>query len=189
MRKVIVSEFVSLDGVMEGPGRDDPFELAGWTMPYGNQEIGKLKFDELFASDALLLGRVTYQGFAAAWPSMKDEAGFADRMNSLPKYVVSTTLKKVEWNNSRLIKGNIAEQVSKLKQQPGQDILIGGSGKLVHTLIQHDLIDEYRLLVYPVVLGSGKRLFKDGSNATLKLVETKTFSSGVVLLRYQPNRK
>ncbi len=186
MRKVIVSEFVSLDGVMEDPGGAEKFNHGGWTMPYGNQEIGKFKFDELFASGALLLGRVTYQGFAAAWPSMKDEAGFADRMNSLPKYVVSTTLKKVEWNNSWLIKENVAEKVSKLKQQPGQDILIAGSGELVHTLMQHDLIDEYRLLVYPVVLGSGKRLFKDGSNATLKLVETKTFSSGVVALSYQP---
>jgi dihydrofolate reductase len=189
MRKIIVSEFVSLDGVMEGPGPVDEFKLAGWTMPYWNEEIGKSKFDELFASDTLLLGRVTYQGFAAAWPSRTDEAGFADRMNSLPKFVVSTTLQKVEWNNSRLIKENVAEEISKLKQQPGHDILIAGSGALVHTLMQHDLIDEYRLLVYPVVLGSGKRLFKDGSNTTLRLVETKTLSSGVVLLCYQPDRK
>jgi dihydrofolate reductase len=180
---------VSLDGVMEGPGPIDEFKLAGWTMPYGNEKIGKFKLDELFASDALLLGRVTYQGFAAAWPSRTDEAGFADRMNSLPKFVVSTTLEKVEWNNSRLIKGNVAEEVSRLKQQPGQDILVAGSATLVQTLMQHDLVDEYRLLVYPVVLGSGKRLFRDGSNATLKLVGTKTFSSGVVLLRYQPDRK
>ena len=186
MRKVIVSEFVTLDGVMEDPGGAEKFERGGWTMPYWNEEIGKVKFDELFASDALLLGRVTYQGFAAAWPSMTDEAGFADRMNSLPKFVVSTTLEKVEWNNSRLIKGNVAEEVSKLKQQPGQDILIAGSGELVHTLMQHDLIDEYRLLVYPVVLGSGKRLFKDGSKTTLRLIETKTFRSGVVLLSYRP---
>jgi dihydrofolate reductase len=180
MGKVVVTMFVSLDGVMEEPA---------WTMPYWNDEIAKFKLDELFATDAHLLGRVTYQGFAAAWPSRTDEAGFADRMNSLPKFVVSTTLEKVEWNNSRLIKENVAEEVSKLKQQPGQDILIAGSGTLVHTLMQHDLIDEYRLLVYPVVLGSGKRLFRDGSKATLKLVETKTFSSGVVLLRYQPAGK
>ncbi len=188
MRKVIVSEFVTLDGVMEDPGGAEKFEHGGWTMPYWNEEIGKFKFDELFASDALLLGRVTYQGFAAAWPSRTDEAGFADRMNSLPKFVVSTTLGKVEWNNSRLIKGNVAEEVSKLKQQPGQDILIAGSGELVHTLMQHDLIDEYRLLVYPVVLGSGKRLFQDGSKTTLRLVETKRFDSGVVLLHYQPDK-
>lgn len=180
---------MSLDGVMEGPGPVDEFKLAGWTMPYWSEEIGKFKFDELFASDALLLGRVTYQGFAAAWPSRTDEAGFADRMNSLPKFVVSTTLGKVEWNNSGLIKENVVAEVSRLKQQPGQDILVAGSGELVHTLMQYDLIGEYRLLIYPVVLGSGKRLFGDGSNATLKLVETKTFSSGVVLLRYQPGRK
>jgi dihydrofolate reductase len=110
-------------------------------------------------------------------------------MNSLPKYVVSTTLEKVEWNNARLIKDNVAAEVSKLKQQPGQDILIYGSGELVHTLMQHDLIDEYRLMVFPIVLGSGKRLFKDESNATLKLVETRPFSSGVVAMIYQPDRK
>ncbi len=180
MRKVIVTMFVSLDGVMEEPA---------WTMPYWNDEIAKFKLDELFATDAHLLGRVTYQGFAAAWPSRTDEQGFADRMNSLPKYVVSTTLEKAEWNNSTIIKENIVEEVSKLKQQPGQDILVAGSGTLVQTLMQHDLIDEYRLLVYPVVLGKGKQLFRDGSKATLKLVETKAFSSGVVLLRYQPDRK
>jgi dihydrofolate reductase len=120
---------------------------------------------------------------------VKDEDGFADKMNSMPKFVVSTTQEEGEWNNSRVIKDNIAEEVAKLKQQPGQGILIYGSGELAQTLMQHDLIDEYRLLVYPVVLGSGKRLFRDGSKATLKLVETKTFSSGVVLLRYQPAGK
>ncbi len=186
MRRVIVSEFVTLDGVMEDPGGAEKFEHGGWTWPYMNEEIGKFKFDELFGSDALLLGRVTYQGFADAWPSRTDEQGFADRMNGLSKYVVSTTLEVVEWHNSRLIKGNVAEEVSKLKQQPGQDILVAGSGALVHALRQHDLIDEYRLLVYPVVLGSGRRLFRYGSNTTLRLEETKTFSSGVVLLRYQP---
>jgi dihydrofolate reductase len=190
MRKVIVSEYVSLDGVMEDPGGAEEFEHGGWHNPFFVEEIGKYKFDELFASDALLLGRVTYQGFAAAWPSMTDEAGFADRMNSLPKFVVSTTLEEpLEWNNSRLIKGDVAEEVSKLKQEPGQDILIYGSGDLVHTLMQHDLIDEYRLMFFPVVLGSGKRLFKDGINTTLSLVETKTFSSGVVVLSYQPAAK
>jgi len=185
MRKVVVSEFVSLDGVMEDPGGAEKFEHGGWTMSYWGEAIGKVKFDELFASDALLLGRVTYQGFAAAWPGRTDEAGFADRMNSLPKYVVSTTLEEVPWTNSQLVKGNIVKEISKLKQQPGQDILIAGSGALVQTLMQHDLIDAYRLLVYPVVLGSGKRLFRDGSKATLRLVETRTFPSGVVLLEYQ----
>jgi len=190
MRNVVVSEFVTLDGVMEDPGGAEGFEHGGWTMANWSEDIGKYKFDELFASDALLLGRVTYQGFAAAWPSMADEGGFADRMNSLPKFVASTTLKEVEWNNSRLIKGNIAEEVSNLKQQPGQDILIAGSGDLVQTLMQHNLIDEYRLLVYPVALGSGKRLFREGSDTiALRLVETKTFSSGVVALVYQPTAK
>jgi dihydrofolate reductase len=189
MRKVFVTEFVSLDGVMEDPGGAEKFVHGGWTMPYWSDEIGKFKLDELFSSDALLLGRVTYQGFAAAWPSRTDQEGFAQRMNSLPKYVVSTTLDKAEWNNSHLIKGNIPKEVSQLKKQPGQDIMVAGSNRLVHTLMQHDLIDEYRLLVYPVVLGSGKRLFGDVSKATLRPVETKMFSSGVVLLRYQPNSK
>ena len=178
MRKVMVTEFIALDGVVEAPEK--------WSFPYWNDEIAKFKHDELFASDALLLGRVTYEGFAAAWPSRTDETGFADRMNSLPKFVVSTTLDKVEWNNSRLIKDNIAAEVSKLKQQPGQNILIYGSPTLVQTLMQHNLIDEYRLLAYPLVLGSGKRLFKEGNNATLKLVESKIFSTGVVALIYEP---
>ena len=191
MRKIIVSEFVSLDGVMEGPGPNNEFKIAGWTVPYWSDEIGKFKFDELFAGDALLLGRVTYQGFAANWPGMKDEQGYADRMNGLPKYVVSTTLDKAEWNNSHLIKNakRIAEEVSELKQQSGQDILVFGSGTLAQTLIQQNLVDQYHLLVYPVVLGSGKRLFQDGSNTTLKLVETKPFSSGVVAMIYQADRK
>ncbi len=189
MRKVVVSMFVSLDGVMEDPGGAEKSEHGGWTMPYWNEEIAKFKYDELFASGALLLGRVTYQGFAAAWPSRTDEAGFADRMNNLPKFVVSKTLERVGWNNSTLIKGNIAEEVARLKQQPGQDILIAGSGTLVRTLMQHDLIDQYQLLVYPVVLGSGKRLFENVRKTPLKVVETKAFSSGVVLLSYQPDRK
>jgi dihydrofolate reductase len=133
----------------------------------------------------LLLGRVTYQGFAAAWPSMTDPQGFAERMNGLPKFVASTTLKQLEWNNSRLLKGDIAAEVGKLKQQPGQDILAAGSGTLVRTLMQHDLVDEYRLMVHPVVLGSGKRLFGEGTDKkVLKLTETRTFGSVVVVLSY-----
>ena len=181
MRKVIASEYVSLDGVVEAPEK--------WTFQFWNEEHAKYAHDQLFASDALLLGRVTYQGFAAAWPSMEDfEGDFAVRMNTLPKFVVSKTLDEpLEWNNSSLIQGNIAEEVSKLKQQPGQDILIYGSGDLVHTLMEHDLIDEYRIWVHPVVVGSGKRLFRDGSDTTvLRFVGTKTFSSGVVVLSYQP---
>ena len=178
MRKLVVAEYVSLDGVMEEPS---------WTGPYFNEDVARFQFELLFASDALLLGRVTYQGFAAAWPSMTDEEGFVDRMNGLPKFVVSTTLEEVEWNNSSLIKENVDEEVSRLKQQPGQDILIYGSGDLVRTLMQHDLIDEYRLMVHPVVLGSGKRLFRDGSDTTaLRLVDTRPTSTGVVILTYQP---
>jgi dihydrofolate reductase len=187
MRRVVVSEFVSLDGVMEDPGGAEKSEHGGWSFQFWNEEAAKYKFDELFASDALLLGRVTYQGFAEAWPSRTDEEGFADRMNSIPKFVVSTTLEEVEWNNSRLIKRNVANEVSKLKQQPGQDILVAGSGELVHTLMHHDLIDGYRIMVHPIVLGGGKRLFREGTEKkVLRLRETRTFSSGIVLLCYEP---
>ena len=161
-------------------------------MKFWNDEHAKYAHDQLFASDALLLGRVTYEGFAATWPSMEDfEGDFAVRMNTLPKFVVSTTLDEpLEWNNSTLIKGNVAEEVSKLKQQPGQDILMYGSAGLMHTLMQHDLIDEYRIWVHPVVVGSGKRLFRDGIDQTaLKLADAKTFGSGAVVLSYQPAGK
>lgn len=183
MRKIVVSEFVSLDGVMEDPGGAEGFEHGGWTMSYWNDDIGTVKSGELFASDALLLGRVTYEGFAAAWPGRTDEAGFADRMNNLPKYVVSTTLQDANWSNSHIIAENVAEEIAQLKQQPGQDILVAGSGKLIESLMRHNLVDEYTLLVYPVVLGSGKRLFKDGITATMKLVEAKPLGE-VTLLRY-----
>ncbi len=178
MRKLIVTEFMTLDGVIQDPHL--------WSFPYWNDEIGNFKHAELFASDALLLGRVTYQGFAEAWPSRTDEAGFADRINSMPKYVVSTTLDKGEWNNSTVIKANVAEEVAKLKQMPGQDIVIHGSGRLVESLMKENAIDQYQLLVYPLVLGRGLRLFADGSDAKLKLVESKPMGSGVVLLIYQP---
>ena len=178
MRKVVATMFITLDGVIESP--------QDWSFPFWNDEIAKFKTDELFATDAHLLGRVTYEVFAAAWPSRTDETGFADKMNNLPKYVVSTTLEKAEWNNSAIIKGNVKEEILKLKRQPGQDILVAGSAILVNTLIQDNLVDEYRLLTYPLILGGGKRLFQDGIKANLKLVETKTFGTGVVLLRYQP---
>lgn len=178
MRKVVVSEYVTLDGVMEEPGT--------WSFPFWNDEAATYKYDELFASDALLLGRVTYQGFAAAWPTMTGTGDFGERMNSLPKFVASTTLKEATWN-ATVIAGDVAAAVAKLKQQPGQDILVAGSGVLVHTLMQHDLIDEYRLMVHPLVLGSGKRFFREGNETkALQLVGTKTFSSGVVVLTYQP---
>jgi len=189
MRKLVVTEFISLDGVIEGPGPDDPYKNAGWTFPYWNDEIGKFKLDELFAGDAFLLGRVTYQGFAAAWPTRTDEMGFADRMNNLPKYVVSTTMSEASWNNSTIIQDHLAEQVSMLKQQPGQDILVPGSSKLIKYLMTDNLIDEYRLLVYPIILGSGKRLFTADNKIPLRLGEMKSFSSGVILQRYYSDGK
>ena len=185
MRKIVISEYVTVDGVMEDPGGGEKSAYGGWSFQYWSDEAGKYKFDELFASDALLLGRVTYEGFARAWPSMQDEAGFADRMNNLPKYVVSTTLEKAEWNNSHIIKGNVAEEVAKLKQQPGQNILVAGSAALAQTLMQHGLVDDYWLMVHPIVVGGGKRLFQDASKTPLQLVETKPLPLGVVVLHYQ----
>jgi dihydrofolate reductase len=189
MRKLIVTEYVTVDGVMEDPGGGEKTGHGGWSRPFWSPEAGKFKFEELFAADALLLGRVTYEGFAKAWPGLKDEAGFADRMNNLPKYVVSTTLENPTWNNTSVIRQNAAEAVSKLKQADGQAILVAGSAQLAHLLRQHDLVDEYRLMVHPVVEGGGKRLFQDGLGATtLKLVETKALGKGIVLMTYVPDR-
>ncbi len=176
-RTLAATLFMTLDGVVEAPDK--------WSFPFWSDETGKFKSDELRATDALLLGRVTYEGFAAAWPGRKDEEGFADRFNSMPKYVASKTLKKLEWNNSHLIKGDLAAEVSKLKQQPGRDVVIHGSPTLIRSLLPYDLIDEYRLLVYPIVLGRGKRLFDEASQAKLKLAESETFSKGVVKLVYR----
>jgi|SRR5215204_1629561 len=181
MRKVVASEFMSLDGVMESPEK--------WQFPYFNDEMGEALGTQMFASDALLLGRATYEEFAGAWPSRSGDP-FSEYMNNVPKFVVSTTLRKAEWNNSTLIKENIAEEITKLKQQPGKNISITGSGTLVQSLMQADLIDEYQLLVCPVVVGSGKRLFEDeGDQKALKLVDSKIFSTGVVYLAYQPAAK
>lgn len=186
MRKVIVSEFITLDGVIQDPGGGDKSKYGGWSFPFWNDEAEKYKHKELFESDTLLLGRVTYEGFAEAWPTMTDESGFADRMNSIPKYVVSTTLDKAEWNNSKLIKENVAEEVSRLKNEPGQNILVSGSGQLISTLQQHGLVDEYRLMIHPVVVGGGKRLFDNTIDKNvLKLKGTKTFDTGVTVLEYE----
>ena len=176
MARLAATLFMSLDGVVESPEK--------WSFQYWNDEIGKFKFEETFASDALLLGRVTYEGFAAAWPGRKDPEGFADRFNSMPKHVASRTLKKLDWNNSHLLKGDLAAEVSKLKQQSGQEIVIHGSPGLIRSLMPHDLIDEYRILVYPLVLGRGKRLFNETSQMNLKLVESRAFGTGVVKLVY-----
>ena len=183
MGKLVVSDFVTLDGVMEDPGGAEGFEHGGWAFHFERGAEGdRFKLDELLAADALLLGRRTYEGFAAAWPSRSDEAGFADKMNSMPKFVVSTTLERPDWSNSTVIRDDVAAEVAKLKQRPGGDILVAGSGTLVRTLMQHDLVDEYRLMVFPVLLGSGRRLFEDGGEPrALEVVETRP-SGSVVLL-------
>lgn len=188
MGKIVVSEFVSLDGVMEDPGGAEGTQHGGWTFQFGGPEQEQWKFEELFKADALLLGRKTYQGFAAAWPTMEGTGAYGERINNLPKYVASTTLSEMTWNATRL-PSEFAGELGKLKQEIDGDILIFGSAQLVHTLIAQDLIDEYRLMVFPVALGSGKRLFPEGSEKkTLKLVESTPFASGVVVLTYQPAR-
>jgi dihydrofolate reductase len=191
MGKVVVSEFVSLDGVMEDPGGAEEFEHGGWVFQFDRGPEGdKFKLDEVMDADALLLGRVTYEGFAEAWPSRTDEAGFADKMNNMPKFVVSTTLDEAKWNNSTVIRDNVADEVSRLREQPGGNLLIAGSRQLVHTLIQHDLVDEYRLMVFPIVLGSGKRLFPEGTDTTtLRLLDSKSVGSGVLVLTYERAEK
>jgi dihydrofolate reductase len=188
--KLVVSEFITLDGVVEDPGGAESFEHGGWSFKFEQGPEGEqYKLDEVLAADALLLGRVTYEGFAAAWPSITDEAGFADKMNGMPKYVVSTTLERPEWNNTTVVNGDVAGEVSKLKQQAG-DLLVTGSPTLIRTLIEHDLVDEYRLMVFPIVLGTGKRLFGDGSKlSTLRLVDAKPVGpDGVVVLTYERAR-
>lgn len=178
MRKIIVSMFVSLDGVIENPM---------WTFPYWNDKIRQFKIEEDNVTDALLLGRVTYEAFAQAWPDSPDEG--APRINSMPKYVVSNTLQTTTWNNSHIVRGDLATEIKKLKQQEGQNLLIYGSGALVNSLMKFDLIDEYRFQLYPVVLGSGQRFFNEGSKATLNLVENRDLGMGVMGLVYHPVRK
>ena len=189
MGRIVVTEFVSLDGVMEDPGGAEHFKHGGWTFKIPQGEDGsKFKLDETRDSEALLLGRVTYQGFAAAWPSVEGE--FGDKFNNMPKYVVSSTLGKAEWNNSTVLKGDVVKEVSKLRQKPGGDIVVHGSAKLVQTLLANDLIDELRLMVFPVVLGSGKRLFGDASDMKrLHLTDSKTVGDGVLILIYKPADK
>jgi dihydrofolate reductase len=186
--RIVVTEYITLDGVIQDPGGTGEYERGGWTFEYNRGDEGdKFKLDELKAADAQLQGRITYEGMAAAWPTMKDDAGFADRMNSMPKYVVSTTLKDPEWENSTVISDNVPEEVAKLKDQYEGDILIYGSAKLIATLIENDLVDEWRLMVYPEILGLGKRLFQDGiDRRKLKLTEDKALGpDGIRLLRYE----
>ncbi len=180
MRKIIVTEFITLDGVIESPHE--------WSFPYWDDGIAEFKLDEVKDADALLLGRITYKGFADAWPERTDETGFAEKMNSMKKYVVSTTLGKPEWNNSVLFKEHAMEEIKKIKAEEGGNILVAGSGELISSLIENDLIDEYRLLVYPLVLGTGKKLFTGKHHVALSLTEEKRFEKGVVLLRYIPTQ-
>jgi dihydrofolate reductase len=190
MSKVVVSEFVTVDGVFEDPGGSEGFPRGGWAFQFDRGDDGnKFKLDEVFASEALLLGRVTYEGFAAAWPSRTGD--FADKFNGMSKYVVSTTLSGPDWNNSTVIAGDIAGAVAALKERPGGDILVNGSAQLVRALMEQDLVDEYRLMVFPIVLGAGKRLFADTSDTSaLRLVEAKPVGpDGVVILTYEPVRE
>jgi dihydrofolate reductase len=182
---LIVSEFVTLDGVMEAPGGEPSHRHSGWVMDFMSPEQLEYKLAEVLEAESLLLGRVTYEGFADAWPSRDGE--FADKMNGMAKHVASTTLDKLEWNNSTVLEGDLAEAVTALKRQAGGPILVAGSCTLVHFLMQHGLVDEYRLMVFPVVLGSGLRLFPETPDKTvLKLTDTRVFSSGVVVHTYHP---
>ena len=188
MGKIVVTEFVSLDGVMEDPGGAEDYRHGGWTFEISRGEEGdKFKFDELIEAEAQLLGRTTYEGFAAAWPKMTDEAGFAEKMNTMPKYVFSSTLTSADWQNSTILSGDFATEIAALKDQVDGVILVAGSAQLVQGLIEHDLVDEIRLMVFPVLLGSGKHIFGEHADKKpLRLVDSKTVGGGVELQRYVP---
>ncbi len=188
MGRIVVTEFVALDGVMEDPGGSENAKHGGWSFEFSRGDEGDaFKLDETLSSEALLLGRVTYEGFAAAWPSREGE--FADKFNMMPKYVVSSTLEQPEWHNTTVLKGEVADEVARLREELGGDIVVHGSARLVHALLDHDLVDELRLMVFPVVLGSGKRLFgKTSDKRPLRLVESKVVGHGVVILLYQRRR-
>jgi dihydrofolate reductase len=185
--KIVVTEFISLDGVIEAPGGGEDYRHAGWTFEIERgQEGDKFKLEELQEAEAQLLGRVTYEGFAAAWPKMDDEAGFATKMNAMPKYVVSSTLERADWQNTTILSGDPADSVATLKEEVDGVILVAGSATLVKSLIENDLVDELRLMVFPVLLGQGKRLFPEGeSKHRLQLAEAKTVGDGISLLRYE----
>jgi dihydrofolate reductase len=188
MGKLIVTEFISLDGIIEDPGGAEGYAHGGWSFTSPAPDSQTFKWDELQAADVQLMGRVTYDGFAAAWPAMEEVTGdFGKRMNNMPKVVVSTTLTDPAWKNTTVISGNVAEEVARLKEQYAGDVLVPASATLVETLREHDLVDEYRLMVHPVVLGSGKRLFKDSAGGTdLELVESRKMGPSVLLLIYRP---
>jgi dihydrofolate reductase len=188
--RIIVTEFISLDGVIEDPGGAGEFRHRAWSFEFDRGEEGnKFKLDETLDSEAQLLGRVTYEVFAQSWPSRTDDVGMADKFNSMPKYVVSSTLDKGEWNNSTVLKGDVVEEVSKLKREVDGNIVVHGSAQLVRTLLEHDLVDELRLMVFPVVLGAGKRLFGEMTDKKpMRLVDSKTVGEGVAILIFEPVR-
>ena len=189
MGQIVVTEFVSLDGVMQAPGPDGSgYAHEGWTFAFDRGEAGsQFKADELYGSQAQLLGRVTYEGFAAAWPERAGTDRFADRMNGMPKYVYSNTLQSAEWNNTTILRGDLAEAATDLKAQVDGVILVPGSGRLVQGLLAHGLVDELRLMVFPVVLGSGTRLFAEHpEKIALRLAEARTVGDGVEILTYRP---
>ena len=188
MGKIVVTEFVSLDGVMEDPGGAEGYRHGGWTFEFDRGPEGdKFKLDEALGAEALLLGRVTYEGFAAAWPSRDGE--FADKFNAMPKYVVSSTLEKADWTNSAVLEGDLAAGVAALRQKHDGDVVVNGSARLVQALIEHDLVDELRLMVFPVVLGSGRRLFGETSDKKrFRLTSSMTVGDGVAIQVYEPVR-
>ncbi len=188
MGKLVVTEFISLDGIAEDPGGAEGTPQGGWSFRSPAPESERYKFDELQASDAQLLGRVTYQGFAAAWPGLEEATGeFGKRMNAMPKFVVSATLTDASWNNTTIISGDVATEVARLKERYAGDILVAGSLTLIETLRQHGLVDEYHLMIHPVVLGAGKRLFKDGTPPSdLELVDSRKVGPHVLVLTYRP---
>lgn len=184
MARIVITEFVSLDGVMEDPGGAEDYEHGGWTFEFDRGADGdKFKADETMTAAALLLGRRTYEGFAAAWPTMQGE--FADKFNQMPKYVVSSTLTDPQWNNSTVLAGDVAQEVASLKHAVDGDIVVHGSAQLAQALIEHDLVDELRLMVFPVLLGGGKRLFAATEKKELKLSDAKTVGEGIAALVYE----
>ena len=191
MRKLVVGTFLTVDGVMQAPGgpdedREGGFEHGGWSFNYWDDVMGQLIVESTLQAGALLLGRKTYEIFAAHWPRVGGDDPVAAKLNSVPKYVASRTLDEVTWNNSTLIEGDVAEAVAKLKEEPGAEIQVTGSGELIQTLMEHDLVDEYRLWTFPIVVGQGKRLFAGGTiPGALKLVDTKTSTTGVAIHTYE----
>jgi dihydrofolate reductase len=192
MSRVVVSEFLTLDGVMQAPGGSDEdkeggFPHGGWQMPYIDDDFGEAVTKGFEAAGGLLLGRTTYEIFAGYWPNQPADDPFAARLNEMPKYVASTTLgEPLKWNNSRLLKGDVAEAVAKLKEEPGKDLMVIGSGLLAQTLMRHGLVDEYQLMIHPIVVGGGKRLFGDlGVKIPLKVVDSTTSSTGVLIVTYR----